>query len=237
MRIRNVFLFGAASVLALTQLGTGSLAQQSPAAASQWAYLFEYEIPPAHRAAFDAGYRRHLDWHRNAGDPIDWYGWDVVTGERLTVFVDGAFGLDNEAFDNRVDPAGDRRDFAENVPSEAIATSRRVFRHRPDLGNTEFPGGGASPFIEASWYRLSPDCSGFESHLVSSLRAYRQAERLPTAVFELVSGGERPAYLVLAATTGFSSLVNAEAAVTRCVARVYTETWRYRPDLSYFFEQ
>ena len=31
---------------------------------------------------FEAGYIRHLEWHRQARDTWVWYGWNVTFGER-----------------------------------------------------------------------------------------------------------------------------------------------------------
>ncbi|HEU5290139.1 MAG TPA: hypothetical protein VFU05_05805, partial [Cyclobacteriaceae bacterium] len=31
---------------------------------------------------FEAGYIRHLEWHKKAGDPWVWYGWTVWASER-----------------------------------------------------------------------------------------------------------------------------------------------------------
>lgn len=79
------------------------------------AHLFGYWTRPGQREAFDEGYRRHLAWHRQAGDPLVWYGWYVSDGKRAGMFVDGSFGAPFAAFDRRVDPAGDGADAARNV--------------------------------------------------------------------------------------------------------------------------
>src|SRR5262245_46137403 len=36
---------------------------------------------------FEAGYIRHLDWHRQAGDKWRWYGWNITYGDRQRWFV------------------------------------------------------------------------------------------------------------------------------------------------------
>src|SRR5262245_4664799 len=59
---------------------------------------------------FEAGYIRHLEWHRKAGDPWRWYGWTIWAGERQRWFVYATFGHDIAAFDGAVSPADDERD-------------------------------------------------------------------------------------------------------------------------------
>ena len=97
-----------------------------PAPAQQRAaggFFFAYA--PHDRAMFEAGYRRHLEWHRAAGDSLAWFGWDVLVGPRPDVFVDGVFGTPFQALDVRVDPAGDQADAAVNVlaHAESVAAS------------------------------------------------------------------------------------------------------------------
>jgi hypothetical protein len=36
---------------------------------------------------FEAGYLRHLEWHRQARDPWVWYGWTIWGGDRYRWFV------------------------------------------------------------------------------------------------------------------------------------------------------
>ena len=42
---------------------------------------------PGRDSAFQAGYRRHLDWHRQNKDPWYWYGWWVVMGLAWAAFL------------------------------------------------------------------------------------------------------------------------------------------------------
>src|SRR5436309_4866286 len=59
---------------------------------------------------FEAGYIRHLDWHRQNKDTWTWYGWTVWAGERQRWFVYATFGHSAAEMDSPVDPAGDERD-------------------------------------------------------------------------------------------------------------------------------
>src|SRR5271154_4821366 len=55
-----------------------------------------------HILEFEAGYARHLDWHRQARHPWVWYGWGVTFGERNRWFVYATFGHTAASLDNSV---------------------------------------------------------------------------------------------------------------------------------------
>ena len=59
---------------------------------------------------FEAGYIRHLEWHRQAKDPWKWFGWTVWVGERQRSFIYATFGRSAVELDNAVSPAEDERD-------------------------------------------------------------------------------------------------------------------------------
>ncbi|HLZ86000.1 MAG TPA: hypothetical protein VKQ52_02115 [Puia sp.] len=61
-------------------------------------------------ALFEAGYKRHLQWHVSAGDRWNWYAWFILSGPRSGQFVDATFGHAWADLDHRVDPAGDGAD-------------------------------------------------------------------------------------------------------------------------------
>src|SRR5215472_18307694 len=64
---------------------------------------------------FEAGYIRHLEWHRKAKDPWKWFGWTVWAGDRQRCFVYATFGHAAASLDHAVDPADDERDNIANV--------------------------------------------------------------------------------------------------------------------------
>src|SRR5918912_542988 len=56
---------------------------------------------------FEAGYIRHLDFHRQARDAWVWYGWSIWAGERQRWFVYATFGHSSTTLNNPVPPAED----------------------------------------------------------------------------------------------------------------------------------
>src|SRR5260221_14718452 len=64
---------------------------------------------------FEAGYIRHLAWHRQAGDPWVWYGWGVWAGGRYRWFMYGTFGHSAPSPESALAPADDGRGQVFNV--------------------------------------------------------------------------------------------------------------------------
>src|SRR5262245_15040313 len=54
---------------------------------------------------FEAGYIRHLEWHRAVGDRWAWYGWNIWAGERQRSLVYATFGHSAESLSNPILPA------------------------------------------------------------------------------------------------------------------------------------
>jgi hypothetical protein len=94
-----------------------------------------------------------------------------------------------------------------------------------------------APLVLRTEYRIR---RGADTALAGALRRLRAADGgRAFAVYELVSGGELPTYVVWvpAATWGeVGAAAEGMAEITRTLAasaeRVRTELWRFRPDLS-----
>jgi hypothetical protein len=192
------------------------------------------------RQQFEDGYRRHLEWHVGAGDPWAWYLWQVVDGERMGLYVDGTFDRAWADFDAAVDPRGDAADNARNVDPFATREAIQAWRLRADLGPA--PGSAAvdlegAALVLRTEYRMRPGADTTFTRGVRRLRA--AAGGRPYAVYELVSGGEGPTYIVWAPATTWAEVgafaertADIAGELARGAERVRTEVWRFRPDLS-----
>jgi len=197
------------------------------------AFLFAYEIKPGMGQEFEAGYERHLEWHRQANDPLPWYGWYVTTGPHVGRFVDGTFGLTFEAFDARVDPAGDRADGVRNLVPYVEPVERSVWRRRPDLGVGDFlERRERVRMLDARRYSIRPGAG-------KAFEAAARAAGPSSAWYELVVGGEAPSYLRLTPRAGFAAYQSPEPPLESgdAVLRIETETWTMVDELSYFPEE
>lgn len=184
----------------------------APDLQSEAAFLFAYRAKPGQRGAFDEGYRRHLEWHAEHDDPFVWYGWDVVTGSDVGVFVDGTFGPTPAEFDGRVAPAEDAADFAATAGPFADPLWRRIYRVRPDLGTSSFlEDREPTPFLRVLEYALKPGSGPEFEELLN--RAARRAEAPEAgegprswAAYELLDGGRAPGFLLLIPATGTAAV-------------------------------
>ena len=229
-----------ALVAALTA-NPGPLRAQARAP-SRIARTFELRPRDALDTQFEDGYRRHLDWHLGAGDRSAWYLWEVTNGERAGLLVDGTLDHAWSDFDAAADPKGDRADNARNVEPFVQRAASQVWRLRPELG-TE---GAAAEAVDApetavlavrTEYRLRP---GTDSAFARALRALRSAAGATRYhVYELLSGGELPTYVLWAPAATWAeagrfmeATTQATGALTALAGWTRSELWRFRADLS-----
>lgn len=233
----------------LLSIPTTTLGQQE----TTGGFLFSYRPHPGEHGAFEEGYRRHLDWHREKADSLAWYGWSVLAGPRLEQFVDGAFGMPFAAIDARVDPAGDAADGAETYRPHGTPTGRTLLLLRPDLSSaTPLEDLDPAPFVQVVHYSVGPgDMGRLERAFDAMQRASRRSSLLRYTVYEVVAGGEL-GFLLMVCRDGMSSFDdverNPEHALRTHIAGegggqseqdeplridMTNELWRYRPDLSY----
>lgn len=178
---------------------------------------------------FEAGYKRHLEWHRAAGDAWRWHGWQIVSGERVGFFMDGTFGHRWEDFDAPVQPAADAADNATNVGPFARVRSNAYWRLRRDLSTVDpLERGTPSPLMEVTYVTIA----------AANARAFEDAvARLPgnRTVYELVNGGRGLRYMMLFPRANMKELGAGEALHrwTTMAESVYRELLQYREDMSY----
>lgn len=242
------------ALIVLLLLATAVIAQQSTGSAARIVVIKPKE---GMQRQFDEGYKRHLDWHRQNKDTWTWYGWQVITGDRLGYFVDGTFGHHWDNFDRAVAPAADAADNAVNVAPYGDFLSVAQFILLPEVSrNRLLEEGSPSPFIEVLYYHLYP---GKESEFERILRKAHEAHgrvkppRLYTW-YKLVSGGNHPMYMLMLPYSKLSDFRLSEKPFTAVLEEVFpqnesralleslrgtvrdvrSETFRYRADMSYF---
>jgi hypothetical protein len=154
---------------------------------------------------FEAGYIRHLDWHRQAGDRWVWYGWTVWAGERPRWFVYATFGHSAASLDQPVAPAEDERDNVANVTPHAQFAGHALYRYLPEasLGSGE-PQPTAR--LELTTVDLVP---GAAKAFEAALGAGRSALAGETLWYRMLAGGPAPRYVRLRPRPSLAALVEA----------------------------
>jgi hypothetical protein len=220
------------------------------------AHLFGYLPKDGMRAQFDAGYRKHLEWHAAHADPLVWYGWYVTHGPRAGMFIDGSFGAPFAAFDQRVAPADDAKDAERSFLPFGQPTFRASYRVRRDLSSgTPLERWQPTQLVDVHRYRVKLGRSSHFELLAKRMRTALEASGAKDVAYtwyQGVAGTATPEYMLMVARKGWAGFENApgdlegvlatlDDASTRrellmglsaSVEEVTSEVWQYRSELS-----
>ena len=152
---------------------------------------------------FEAGYIRHLEWHRQAKDAWVWYGWTIWAGDRQRSFVYATFGHSPASLDGPVHPAEDERDNVSNVTPHAQFVGNAVYEYLPGLSRgTGVPTPTAR--LELTTVDLKP---GVERAFEATLSAGRAALQGEALWYRMAAGGATPRYVRLRARPSLSAVL------------------------------
>lgn len=187
-----------------------------------------------HATEFEAGYVRHLAWHRQAGDPWVWYGWSIWAGDRYRWFVYATFGHSATSLDSAVAPADDERDNVLNVAPHVEWVTNGLYEYLPALSR----GTGEPPPAARLEYTAVDLVPGGAKAFEAALGAGRTALAGETLWYRMVAGGPTPRYVRLRPLPGLSSVLERRGeqllpdAVSPLIARTTVEVWTLRPTMS-----
>ena len=187
-----------------------------------------------HTVDFEAGYIRHLDWHRAAHDPWVWYGWSVTFAERQRWFVYATFGHQAEDFDKAVAPGEDERDNLLNVAPHVEYAGNALYEFLPALSRgTGEPQPTAR--IELTIVDLVPAAANAFEQALAAIAPRLSGE---TLWYRMVAGGPAPRYLRLRPRPSLAAILDgkSEQALPEkahaMIARTTVEVLTLRPTLS-----
>ena len=184
---------------------------------------------------FEAGYIRHLEWHRQARDPWVWYGWNVTFGERQRWFVYASFGHSAASLDSPVTPAEDERDNILNVTPHAQFVGNALYEYLPGVSRgTGEPQPTAR--LELTTVDLVP---GGARAFEVALGAGQSTLQGETLWYRMVAGGAAPRYVRLRARPSLQAVLEGGSeqalpdGVNPLIAKTTVEILTLRPTLSY----
>lgn len=184
---------------------------------------------------FEAGYIRHLEWHRQAKDTWTWYGWMIWAGERQRWFVYATFGHSAASLDNPVNPLDDERDNVSNVTPHGQFLGHALCEFLPALSRgTGVPTPTAR--VELTTVDLSP---GGERAFEAAVSADQSTLQGETLWYRVLAGGPSPRYLRLRPRRNVSALLDAMSEqalpdmVNDVIAKTTVEIMNLRPAMCY----
>jgi len=188
---------------------------------------------------FEAGYIRHLEWHRQAKDPWAWYGWTVWAGERQRWFVYATFGHSAASLDSPVSPADDERDNVSNVTPHAEYLGNALYEYLPGLSHGPASGMGepqATARLELTIVDLH---AGAEKAFEAALGADSSRLQGETLWYRMVAGGTAPRYVRLRPRPSLSAILEGRSEqalpneASDSIAKTTVEVLTLRPAMSY----
>jgi hypothetical protein len=184
---------------------------------------------------FEAGYLRHLEFHRQAKDAWVWYGWTVWAGDRQRWFVYASFGHSATSLDNPVSPPEDERDNVSNVTPHASFVGNAVYEFLPGLSR-----GSGVPTATARVEMTTVDLNaGTVKAFEAALSASQPTMRGETLWYRMVAGGSAPRYIRLRPRASLAAILESQGEqplpviAHDLIAKTTIEILNLRPTMSY----
>jgi hypothetical protein len=184
---------------------------------------------------FEAGYIRHLEWHRQAKDTWVWYGWTIWAGERQRCFIYATFGHSAAALDSPVSPADDERDNIINVTPHGHFAGSALYEFLPGLSQ----GTGVPTPIARLELTTMDLVAGAEKTFETALSADQSRLQGETLWYRMVAGGSAPRYVRLRPRPNLSAILEERSeqalpdSVHTSIAKTTIEILTLRPTMSY----
>jgi len=187
-----------------------------------------------HTVELEAGYIRHLEWHRQARDTFRWYSYTVwASSERQRWLIYATFGHTAASLSNPVSPAEDERDNIVNVLPHAQFLGNAVFEFLPALSRGN---GVPTPTLRAEYTTLELH-PGAGKAFEAALAAEQSRLQGETLWYRMVVGGDTPRYVRLRQRSSLAAILDERAdqtlpdKVNGLISRTTVETLNLRPNM------
>jgi hypothetical protein len=187
-----------------------------------------------HSVEWEAGYVRHLEWHRQAKDTFGWYSYSVSqSGERQRWIVYATFGHTAAELSNPISPAEDERDNVVNVLPHAEFMGSGVYEFLPALSRGN---GVLTPTLRAEYTTMELRY-GTAKEFEAALAAEHSKLRSETLWYRMVVGGNVPCYVRLRPRSSLSAILDERGEqglpdkVNGLVSKMIVETLNLRTNM------
>lgn len=208
-------------------------AVQNPSAHGPYARIAIMRALDGHGVEWEAGYIRHLEWHRQNKDPFAWYSYSVwASDERQRWIIYATFGHTASELSSPLSPAEDERDNLLNVLPHARFAGNWIYEFLPSISQGS---GVPTPLLRAelTTVELKPGTSrAFED----SLSEQKPRLRSETLWYRLVVGGDTPRYIRLRPRPDLAAILDdpdrdLPRGVDDMISRFTVETLNLRPNM------
>jgi hypothetical protein len=159
----------------------------------------------SHTFDMEAGYIRHLEWHRQAKDPFAWYSYSVSSStERQRWIMYATFGHTAAELSNPVSPAEDERDSVINVLPHVQFMGSGVYEFLPTLSRGN---GVPTPKLRAEYTTVELN-HGASKAFEAAISAEQSKLRGETLWYRLVAGGDTPRYVCLRPRSNLAAILD-----------------------------
>src|SRR5215469_7362659 len=235
MRNRWTRIVGSAVLVsAVLQAHLISQTAQTDPAPGPYARIAIMRARDGHSVEWEAGYIRHLEWHRQAKDPFNWYSYSVwASTEHQRWIIYATFGHTAAEVSNPISPTEDERDNLINVLPHAQFLGNGIYEFLPALSRGN---GVPTPTLRADYttVELSP---GADKAFEAALAAEQPKLQRETLWYRLVVGGNSPRYVQLRPRESLASILDERAdqalpdKVTSLISKMTVETLNLRPNM------
>lgn len=182
----------------------------------------------------EAGYIRHLEWHRQARDTFCWYSYTVwASTERQRWLIYATFGHTAASLSNPVSPAEDERDNILNVLPHAQFLGNAVYEFLPALSRGN---GVPTPTLRAEYATVELN-QGAGKAFEAALAAEQSKLQGETLWYRMVVGGNTPRYVRLRPRASLAAILDERAEqalpdkVNGLISKMTVETLSLRPNM------
>jgi hypothetical protein len=191
-------------------------------------------LDEGHSVDLEAGYIRHLEWHRQAKDPFGWYSYSVwASTERQRWIIYATFGHTAAELSNPVSPAEDERDSAINMLPHVQFLGNGVYEFLPAFSRGN---GVPTPTLKAEYTTVELNY-GTSKAFEAALAAGQSKLRGETLWYRLVAGGSAPRYVRLRPRATLESILDERAdqafpeQVNGSISKMTVEILTLRPNM------
>ena len=191
-------------------------------------------VDEGHSADLEAGYVRHLEWHRQVKDPFNWYSYSVsASTERQRWIIYATFGHTAAELSNPVSPAEDWRDASITLSPHVQYTGNAIYEFLPSLSHGN---GMPTPTLRAELTTVELNY-GAGKAFEAALAAEQSKLQGETLWYRLVEGGNAPRYIRLRPRANLVSILEEHAdqalpdKVNNLISKMTVETLNLRPDM------